>query len=288
MLATPFDEDGEPDTDSLARLVEHVIASGADGLAAFGLAGEAHALSTAERQRLAEQILHCVAGRIPTVITATAESTPQSVQLARHAVEHGARVIMLAPPWVTKAGPQGLAQHYGAVAAAVDADIMIQDAPGYIGVALGSELIERLVREHPNVRYVKTEALPASAAMRDLADRLGEGATLFSGNGALYLLDTLRAGAAGTIPGCDIPEHFVAMYRSFVSGESSDAERLFRRLLPLLVYENQSLDLYVACTKAILARRGIVRNPRLRPPGFTLSSTAQTEIVALYDEVAAS
>ena len=75
MLATPFDADGAPDTESLSRLVDHVTASGAHGVSAFGLAAEAHALSSAERQRLAELILERVAGRIPVVITVTAEST---------------------------------------------------------------------------------------------------------------------------------------------------------------------------------------------------------------------
>jgi len=57
MLATPFDRGGQLDEEGLTRLIDHVLASEADGLAALGLAAEAHALADAERERLAERIL---------------------------------------------------------------------------------------------------------------------------------------------------------------------------------------------------------------------------------------
>jgi dihydrodipicolinate synthase/N-acetylneuraminate lyase len=287
MLVTPFDADGEVDEQSLGRLVDHVLAAGPAGIAAFGLASETHTLAEDERRRLAEFILARVGGRLPVLITVTAESTPLAVGLARHAQQHGAAVLMLAPPRVTRTGAAGLARHYSAVAAAVDLPIMIQDAPGYIGVGLGAGLIAEIVREHANVRSVKTEALPAASAIAELRAQLGDAVAIFSGNGGLYLLDTFRGGAAGAIPGCDIPECFVTIYRAYDEGRIEDAEVLFGRLLPLLVYQNQSLDLLIATTKALLAHRGIIANDSLRPPAPPLDRRGKQEIVALYERATA-
>lgn len=285
MLATPFDPDGRVHADGLTRLVDHVLNSGADGLAAFGLASETYALSDSERRELAEAILARVAGRRPVLITVTTESTALAVDFARHAQRSGATALMLAPPRVTRAGPAALARHYGAVAAAVDVPIMVQDAPGYIGVGLGAGLIARIVRAHPNVRYVKIETLPAAPAIAELRAEMGDAVTIFSGNGGLYLMNTLRGGAVGTIPGCDIPEPFVAIYRAHAAGDATGAEALFRRILPLLVYQNQSLDLYIACTKAVLAHRGLIAHPGLRPPGLILDSRSVADVIGLYEEV---
>jgi 2-keto-3-deoxy-L-arabinonate dehydratase len=288
MLITPFDQEGRPDERSLIRLIDHVLASEADGVAVLGLASEAHALSDGERRRLTELILAHIAGRLPVLVAATAESTALALGLARHAEQHGAAAVMLAPPYTTRAGPAALALHYGAVAGGVSLPIMIQDAPGYIGTGLGPSLIAQLVRQHPNIRYVKTEELPAGVSVANLRDQLDEDVAIFSGAGGLYLLDTLDAGAAGTIPGCDVPELLVAVVRAYRLGHIPDARALFRNVLPLLVYQLQSLDLCVACTKAVLVHRGIITHGDLRPPGLILDRWARAQLLDRYHEVSLS
>jgi 4-hydroxy-tetrahydrodipicolinate synthase len=283
MLVTPFREDGALDEQSLVRLVEHVLASGADGIAVGGLASEAHALSGRERRRVVEVVASRARGRVPVLVTASAESTPLAVDLARHAEQHGATAVMLAPPSVTRAGASGLARHYAAVAEAVRLPLMIQDAPAYIGKELGIEFIARLAREHPTIRYVKTEAVPAGAIVAELRAQLGEAIGLFSGAGGLYVLDTLRAGSAGTIPGCDVPELLVAVFRAYAEGHVARSEALFRRILPLLVYQMQALDICIASQKCILAHRGIIARPDLRSPGLVLARHAVADLITLYE-----
>lgn len=287
MLVTPFDRDGQPDERSLCRLIDHVMASGAEGVAAFGLASEAHALSDGERRRLTELIAARIAGRLPLLVTVSAESTVLTVDLARHAERSGAAAVMVAPPHRTRAEPSALARHFGAVAEAIALPLMIQDAPGYIGASLGCALIAQLTREHPNMCYVKTEALPAGASVATLRDHVGEAVGIFSGTGGLYLLDTLEAGADGVIPGSDIPDLLVPIVRAYRDGRTEEAEAMFRRVLPLLVYQLQSLELCIACTKAILAHRHVIAHADPRPPAPTLSRGARARLLRLYDEVRA-
>jgi len=79
---------------------------------------------------------------------------------------------MLAPPRVTHALAHDLARHYAAVASAVNVPIMIQVAPGYIGVSLGLALIKQIASDYSNIRYLKTEALPAVTAITELRERI--------------------------------------------------------------------------------------------------------------------
>src|SRR3954449_3471200 len=68
VVYTPFDSEGRIDEGDLERLVEHLIASGADGLAAVGGASEAHKMTVAERMRLAERTMSFAQGRVPVVV----------------------------------------------------------------------------------------------------------------------------------------------------------------------------------------------------------------------------
>ena len=55
----------------------------------------------------------------------------------------------------------------------------------------------------------------------------------------MYLLDCLRSGAAGIIPGVDPVDLLVASPEAEARGESTTADERLRELLPMLVFEMQ-------------------------------------------------
>src|SRR5687767_14232243 len=56
VLATPFHPSGELDLESLHRLVDFQVASGADGVAVFGFASEGFALTLSERRSILDVV----------------------------------------------------------------------------------------------------------------------------------------------------------------------------------------------------------------------------------------
>lgn len=260
MLPTPFDHQGRVDLDALRPLVEHVIAQGADGVAALGLAGEVRTLALNERRAIAERVLACVARRCPVLIGASADSMADAMALARHAAELGADLVMVSPPASPGIGAAELIDHFVAVAEAASfASVMLQDAPADLGVALTPEVIGAIVARSPNVRYAKMEGAPAgrtTAALR--ASPAGERLRFFGGNGGLHLIDMLDAGAVGTIPGAEAVAGCVAILERFNAGDRAAAVRLYEHHLPLWVFENQAPGIFVAAVKEILARQGVL------------------------------
>src|SRR5207244_3998429 len=111
----------------------------------------------------------------------------------------------------------------------------IQDAPAYLGVALGPRLVERVAARAANVRLVKLEAGPAE--MSRWLDVLGPQFSVWGGDGGVYLLDCLRVGAAGIIPGADLIDSLVEIYDAEAAGDATRADELFARILPVLVFE---------------------------------------------------
>jgi dihydrodipicolinate synthase/N-acetylneuraminate lyase len=261
MLVTPFDADGSIQFRDLVRVVEFVLANECAGVSALGLGGEVAALTRDERLEVTRVVTTAAQGGT-VIVGCSAGSTEESRELAIVAAEMGAASIMLAPPahrdWTTAQ----LLEHYTVVASAVQpVPVMVQDAPSFIGVRLGSSFVSELMRLQPNIRFAKPEALPAG---EQAAELVALGITVFGGHGGLYFFDVLEAGGSGMIPGCEIPEIHAELFRAYESGKCRAAHDLFRDVLPLLVTEFQTLDHYIASCKLILAHRGIIERADIR------------------------
>jgi dihydrodipicolinate synthase/N-acetylneuraminate lyase len=142
----------------------------------------------------------------------------------------------------------------------------VQDAPAYLNVSLGVSFISELAAARPNVRYAKSEAFPAAERTAELTSLLGERLGVFGGASGLHFIDVLEAGAIGLIPGCEAPREFVTIFDTFRAGHHSQALDLFAPLQRLLVFEAQTLDIFIASSKATLKARGVLRSDALRGP----------------------
>jgi 4-hydroxy-tetrahydrodipicolinate synthase len=267
MLPTPFDIAGNILWSEFAPVIAYQLTNGVRGIAALGLGGEASRLTPAERRKVAERVLIDVPSGTPVVIGVSADETKTVCALARHAAEIGAAAVMVAPPNVHGASRAELWQHYLSVSDAADGiDLMVQDAPAFLDVSLGAKFVSELAAARHNVRYAKSEAFPAAECTHELRDLLPESVGIFGGGSGLHLIDVLEAGAIGIIPGSEAPAQFVSIFNAYSVGDQAEARRQFARIQPLLVFETQSLDIFVASSKAMLKARGLISSDALRGP----------------------
>jgi len=262
MVVTPFTTGGAVSETELPGVVSFVLESGCHGVGALGLGAEVGALTPDERRRIAEIVVGAAAG-MPALVGCSSDETDLSVALAVHAAETGAALIVVAPPPQPDWTREQLVEHYLRIAGAVDPlPVMVQDAPAFIGVALDGEFVRELRTSADNVRYVKSEAVPAADTVAALAT-LDE-VSVFGGHGALYYLDVLDAGATGMIPGCELAAAYARIFELHRAGERDLAQQLFAQVLPLVVTQFQSLDYFVAATKIVLADRGVIERADVR------------------------
>jgi len=103
--------------------------------------------------------------------------------------------------------------------------------------------------------------------MEEWLQTLGPAFSVWGGDAGVYLLDCTRNGADGIIPGSDLPDLLVEVYEADAAGDGARADELFRRVLPILVFQNQrTIDHYNSCAKHVLVRRGVLEHAALRPP----------------------
>jgi dihydrodipicolinate synthase/N-acetylneuraminate lyase len=274
-LCTPFTANGAIDVAAQRRVVRFALDCGAHGLVAFGLAGEVLKLRPDERKVLTDAILDEVDERVPVFVGAGAESLSAACELARHAEHAGAACVVLPAPQAGSASEDALVDYFARVAGAVSIPVMIQDAPAYLGIGLGPGIVARAAASAENIRLVKLEAGPAE--MGHWFETLGPEFAVWGGDGGVYLLDCTRSGAAGIIPGVDLVDLLVEVYDADAAGDAARADELFRRVLPILVFQiQQSIDHYNSCAKHVLIRRGILEHAALRPPAAPFGETSLT------------
>lgn len=284
-LPTPFDEAGAPDARGLRAVVRFAVDSGVDGLVCFGLAGEVSRLTIDERERLLEEVVAEAGDAVPVLTGATGENLAVSQRLARHAEATGASAIVLPAPSAYRLAETELVDFFAGVASCTSLPVIVQDAPEYLnGIHVGPATVLAANARAANIAGVKLEVGPDSMATWIAA--LGDGFAVYGGNGGMYLLDCLRAGAHGIMPGVDTVDLQVAIARAERAGSAAEADELFARLLPLLVYEMQSMDHYNACAKHVLRRRGIDIRAELRRPGpFELDAASQRRLDDHLDRI---
>ncbi|MFD2082742.1 4-hydroxy-tetrahydrodipicolinate synthase [Actinopolymorpha cephalotaxi] len=282
VVQTPFDAQGEVDAATFVRQVEWLFDNGADGVA-IGMVSEVLRLSTTERDELATLLCGAATGRGASVVSVGAESTHTAVRHALHAAAAGADAVMATPPALSRTGDAELFDYFLAIADAAQLPMIVQDASGYVGSALSIDLQARLQAELTDRVLFKPEAHPIGPKLTQLLDATGGKARILEGNGGMYLVDSFRRGAVGTMPAGDLVWALVPLWRALTTG---DYDRAYRIAGPLtqLVSLQTSLDSFVAIEKHLLVRQGVFTSAAVRGPvGGGVDGRMYAEVDRLVD-----
>jgi dihydrodipicolinate synthase/N-acetylneuraminate lyase len=283
ILVTPFDEQARLDEESLRRLVEFAIAAGVHGLG-LALGSEIYKLSEQERATLTRVVVDQARRRVPVVVNTGAAATDLAVLYSRTAEEQGADALMVLPPTFAPAGGEETRDYFRAVAAAVTVPIFLQDTSG---APISAPLARQLADECAPIRYIKVESAPAPLKVAEAVRQAGDMLTVFGGAGGNYLLEELRRGSQGTMPGCSQPEAFVDIWDRYRAGDVPGARAVFeRKIAPINRLAALGWGAFYTVHKELLRRRGIIRTATVRrPAGGSLDALGRQELEEVIDRV---
>lgn len=265
ILQTPFLANGEPDEESLARLAGDVIAGGAAGLIYPAIASEVGKLAPGERRSLLETVVKRAEGRVPVIAGVSAETLAESIGLAEHARAAGAAGMLAQAPGDVGRDPAALEAFFRRLATAVPLVLMIQDLD-WQGDGMPVDLIRRLFEALPTFRCIKVETVPAGPKYSRLLDATDRRLHVSGGWAVTQMLDGLARGVQAFMPEGSMVRIYRRIYDLFRAGERDAAEALFERLLPVLAFSNQHIDVSIQFFKRLLLAKGIFRTPAAREP----------------------
>jgi 4-hydroxy-tetrahydrodipicolinate synthase len=228
-MVTPFDQDGGLDLDGAARLADHLVAEGCDGLVVSGTTGESPTTTDAEKEQVLRAVLDAVGDRATIIAGVGTYDTHHTVELARQAEKAGAHGLLIVTPFYNKPPQEGLVRHFTAAADATLLPVMLYDIPGRSGVPITTETLVRLAG-HDRIVAVKDAKGDLFASSEVMARTE---LAYYSGDDALNLAH-LTQGAAGVV---SVVAHvaaarYAAMMDAVSAGDLPEAIRLHRQLLP--------------------------------------------------------
>jgi 4-hydroxy-tetrahydrodipicolinate synthase len=220
-LVTPFTTGGEIDETRLRRLTARQIDAGIHFLVPCGTTGESPTLTAAERRLVVETVVDEAAGRVPVLAGAGGYDTRRVVEAAREMEAAGAQGLLSVTPYYNRPSPEGLYQHYRAVAGSTALPVIVYNVPARTGTNVDPATLARLATI-PNICGVK-EASGNMTQICEVCAGAPPDFIVLSGDDALTL-PAMAVGARGvvSVASNQVPG---AMARLVEAAEQGDVER---------------------------------------------------------------
>lgn len=289
VLHTPFTDSGAIDTAALQREIEWAFETGADGVV-VAMVSEILRLGYHGRRELADLVCQGARGRGFAVISVGAESTAEAIEFAQHAEGLGASAVMAIPPIATALGSAASRDYFAEIARSVSIPLVVQDASSYVGAAIDLSVYQGLLDAFgPDRIFFKPEASPLGPNLSRFRDATGGEARVFEGSGGINLVDCYRRGIAGTMPGTDLLDGIVALWKALEAGDEDRIYELSFPICAIVALQLQGgLDGFLAIEKYLLKKRGLFTSTSQRQPvGWQLDSETQAEVDRLYERLQA-
>ena len=233
-LITPFTKSGALDEPAIKRLARRQIDNGVHFLVPCGTTGETPTLSAVERRRVVELVLEEANGQVPVMAGAGDNDTRAAVQLSKEMHSIGVQGLLQVTPWYNKPTPEGLFQHFSAIAEATPLPIMLYNVPGRTGCNIDAATLTRLATI-PHVIGVK-EASGNITQMIEICRAVPAGFLVLSGDDAMTL-PLMAIGGRGLISVASnaIPAEMSKLVEAAERGDFATARQLHQRLVPIML-----------------------------------------------------
>jgi 4-hydroxy-tetrahydrodipicolinate synthase len=273
-LVTPLRDD-RIDEKAFTALLEDQIAAGIAGVMPVGTTGESATLDMAEHLRVIELTVQVVRGRVPVFAGTGSNATAEAVFLTREAEKRGVDGLLVVTPYYNKPSQAGLIAHYAKLAETTSLPIIAYSVPGRTGIELSVDAMAELARRYPNINAIK-EAGGSIERFSQLRQALPDHVAILSGDDSMTL-PALAVGAVGVVSVASnlVPRDVVALVQTFLEGRAAEAEKLHRRLYPLM------RDLFIEANpvpvKYALSKAGWM-TPEVRLPLVALQESSRVKL----------
>jgi len=231
-IITPF-RNGQIDEAALKSLVDFQFDNGVSGVVPCGTTGESPTLDYEEHERVVKLTVEFAKGRGIVMAGTGANSTREAIELTQAAEAAGATASLQVAPYYNKPTPEGLYQHFKAIADNTKLPLMLYSIPGRCGIEIGLDVIARLADNCPNIRAIK-EAGGNPERVSQMKQILPASFEILSGDDGLTL-PFMSVGAVGivSVAGNLIPKPLSEMVRLALKGDYTAALKIHTQYYPL-------------------------------------------------------
>jgi 4-hydroxy-tetrahydrodipicolinate synthase len=268
VLNTPFTANDQVALDELRANVTYALNAGVAGFLVPAMAAEVGSLSRPERLAMVDAVMEEVGGRVPVVAGGSAPDRETRLTLARDLLDRGCDILLEAIPYTT---PEVYCAAVHELARLDPPCLMLQDwAPDSYGLPV--PLICELFAELECFQALKVEVVPAGPKYSELLAAT-DGRLHVSGGWAVQqLIEALDRGVHAFMP-TGLHRTYARIVALYDRGDRAAAQTLFHRLLPILAFSNQHLDISIHFFKRLLHAQGLYSTHQVRSPEVPFDAT---------------
>lgn len=232
----PFTPDGDVDEERLKKYVCWLVEQGVHGLFPLGSYGGCPLMNLEERKLCAEIITEAVEGRIPIICHIGAQSTRDSIELARHAEGIGMDAVASLPPSYYKHVPENVKAYYQDIIDSVSVPVFVYNYPRLVGYEIAVDLLAQLA--DIGIAGIKDSSMNLVYLQKAMNAVNKPDFIWVSGNPPIMLASVMLgivacvAGTANAFP--EFTVSFWDTIRKCEYGEAADLQKRVTRLVQLI------------------------------------------------------
>jgi 4-hydroxy-tetrahydrodipicolinate synthase len=280
-LITPFTSSGALDEAGVRRLARRQIDGGIHFLVPCGTTGETPTLSLAEKRRIVEICVEESNGAVPVLAGAGGYDTKEIIHTAQEWEKVGANGILSVTPYYNKPTPEGLYQHYKAIAESTALPIILYNVPGRTGCNIDPSTLLRLTTI-PGVIGVK-EATANISQMLEICQVVPDDFLVLCGDDACTV-PLMSIGGRGlvSVASNEAPTEIAQLVEACERGDYVTARHIHRKMMPLMTVN--FVESSPGPVKFAMSAMGLCENV-FRLPMVPPRAASQEKVLAVLREL---
>ena len=269
VLNTPFTKDDKVDLAALKQNVSNAIDAGVAGFLVPAMAAEVYKLTNTERLNMVATVIEA-SDNLPVIAGIGAHTLNESKKLLKSHLEIGCKNILFQIPYENETQFEA---HFSDLANLGPEMIMLQDWD-FSGEGLPDRLICNLFKNYEAFRCLKIETVPAGVKYSRILELTNGKLNLSGGWAVSQMLEGLKRGVHAFMP-TGMHYCYTEIYTLFKQGKIKESEELFRKIVPILAFSNQHLDISIHFFKRLLHKQGVYKTANVREPILNFDSIHQ-------------
>lgn len=234
-MVTPFEKTNEQAINYGVgcELADRLIDAGVDGIFTFGSNGEFHVCTDDERIEFSAALIRHSNGRVPVIVGTGACSTRATIELSLRAQEVGASAVSVVNPYFLGISTSELAQHFAAVAEALDIPVLLYNIPKATGHVIPAEVLAE-VAPISNICGIKDSSGDLSVLKEYVQVAQAHNVDVLVGSDG-KISAAYELGVSGTVAGTAnlITSVVVDLWQALCQGNKEAADQLQAEIEPL-------------------------------------------------------
>ncbi|MDR3197314.1 MAG: dihydrodipicolinate synthase family protein [Planctomycetaceae bacterium] len=233
-LLTPLLDWQTLDVRGLENLVERHLSGGVHGLFLLGTCGEGPSLDTTLRREIIDRVTRLATKHIPVLVSVTDTSLKESLMLANYAAERGCSAVVLSAPYYYPITQDDLKKYLIRIATSLALPVFLYNIPSHTKIRFEIETLKE-VFDHPQFIGLKDSSgdLDYFSNVTEFFRKRSDLRFLIGPEH--LLISSMKLGGHGGICGGAnlLPQLFVRIYDTVLTGNQKETEILEQRLLAL-------------------------------------------------------